>query len=94
LPIAGVEVNATVGAVLSTVTAALGPAPASALPAASADCAAATDMVKVPVPEQPETVTEGVVVPPLVTLTVLQVTPPAPVTVMSLPSMAGEGATS
>jgi len=90
----GVDVKATVGAALSTVTAELGPAPASVFPAVSADWAAATLMVKEPLPEHPDTVTSGVVVAPSAMFTVVQVTPPAPVTVMSPVARAGEGATS
>ena len=89
----GVDVKETVGAVLSTVTEELGPAPVSVLPAASADWAAATVMVKVPLPVQPDTVTSGVVVAPLVMFTVLHETP-LPLTVMSPDARAGEGATS
>ena len=77
----GVEVKDTVGTALSTVTAALGPAPASVLPAASTDCAAATDIVNEPLPEHPDTATEGVVVPPLLRFYRTTGTPPVPVTV-------------
>src|SRR5882724_11854099 len=59
----GLYVNATVGAVLSTVNVALGPAAGARLPAVSEAVPAAIEIPRVPLPVMPERVTTRVVVP-------------------------------
>ena len=61
---------ATVGAVLSTVNVALGPAPGARFPPASVAVPAAMDMPSVPSPVMFETVTVRVAVPDPLTVTV------------------------
>ena len=58
---------ASVGAALSTVNVVLGPAAAEVLPAVSEAVAAAREIPTVPLPEQADKVTVGVVVVPFVT---------------------------
>ena len=73
-----------VGATVSTIKAALGPAPASVLPAESDDLAAVMDILTVPFPVQLERVTVGVDIVPFATLITPQFAPPVVVRVTSV----------
>ncbi len=73
------------GATESTLTVVLGPVRTLEFPTLSENAAAATLMATVPKPEQPLTLTVGVVVVPLVTDFVEQVTPPVVVRVILVP---------